>query len=66
MTIVAYKIGDVYTKSFNEANIEWNKTGIKPEKFFVTYGYINDIEDIKKITLEEIKAKYEAGEVEVL
>ena len=66
MTIVAYKIGDVFTKSFTEANNEYIKTGIKPEKFFITYGYINDIEDIRKITIEDIKVKYEDGEVEVV
>lgn len=63
MTVLFYKVGDLFTKSYFEAQGEFIKTHNKIEKCYVEFPYVDNLEDINKVTIEDLKEKYNKKEV---
>jgi len=62
MTIVFYKVGQFFTRNYTEACTISETQNTPKEKWYVEYPHLDDLESISKISIEEIKLKYEKGE----
>lgn len=63
MTITFYKVGNFFTKSYFEAQRVFIETKNPIEKCFVEFSNIDNLEEISKVTIEELVDKYSKKEV---
>mgnify|MGYP007038242813 CR=1 FL=1 len=58
MTIIFYKVGDFFTKSYFEVQRVFIETKNPVEKCFVEFSNIDNLEEISKVTIEKLVDKY--------
>lgn len=63
MTILFYKVGDNFYKSYSDAKNESVNTSNEMIKLIAEYPHIDNIEDIRQIKIEDLIDKYNRKEV---
>lgn len=63
MTIVCYKVGDTFTKSFKEAIETALSVKDKITRFYYERTDIDDIDKIRNISLSDLEKAYSSKEV---
>lgn len=59
MTVLFYKVEDFYTKNYFEAQNKSNELDKPIEKCFAEFPYIDELEKINELTMDEIIERYE-------
>ena len=63
MTILFYKVGDFFTTKFDEAKVHEAESKCECIPLYAEYPHIDDLVELSKITLEDLKNKYYTNDV---
>lgn len=59
MTVLFYKVEDFYTKNYIEAQNKSKELNKHMEECFAEFPYIDELEKINELTMDEIIERYE-------